>query len=559
MSHIALSIGIGIPFPPGYSNNSTASNGFEYPTLSTPESTPQVIDLLSGQNGLQLQSNNDGTEWWPSRPDLKGGGQWRDPAAQDGRQLSVVSYSNVIETIELKVSADTKTELFRRVTLLQRFVNLAQDYSAEDFQVQPVWIKWHAEGGAGPQYSRVENMSLSVSELSDAQPKTQNVTLVLEREPEWYPVRPGESPLEWGQIAQGKSPGSGYDFNDLNWNNVTNFLVSNVTLTNTKEWADSGVGVPDYEKTRGNMSITIPGEDIPGDAPARIGINLIADPTILPINWYVARDTRALETLPDYDRFLTINGCDNDQDLFAVDAEGTFKYNTAGPTRFTAPMTAVNNTITFDGIRTAYFTHMFRGRHMVFVRGYQVGGNAGDVTLTLTLGQNGAGTADLSNRAEWDVTNPTFPALTYMDEIRLPFVEREPILQDGKGINARTSDGFLTVQLNATFSGAAVQYNVFDIVCIPIDEYASTLLNRPFFIDNTGFFDRGQRRDYTRGQVFSGVTRVSEIRGQLPRLQPGVDNRLWFLGFDNNNVSRRTDATRVSVAILPAWYGVRDV
>lgn len=555
MTLLEFALGIGIPTPVGQ------SPAYEYPTLSIPASTPQVIDLLDARFGYTILDNQGNTDWMPARPDLKGGGDFRDPLSQDGRQLNSGVYSNVIETIPLNIMGDNQAILYKRLAALQRMITLAQKYASSEYQAQPVWLKWFPSGAARAGYSRVENVSMAVQSMKSS-PFSMNVTITLEREPEWWPIMPGQSPLLWYQMAQGNSPGVDYDYTDLAVGETSNFPYS-ATITNFQEFANAAIGGETYRKTRGGYSLDIPGADIPGEAPARVFI--LPASALNSQNFHIARDTRALDTVSAVDRYLTINGCDNEQGQFTVDSDGVYKYATASTNEYVCQLVSGSLTVSFGvlGLGSGfpeYSVHLFRGRHMVFIRGFQNAGNAGDVSLTLELVDDAGGAVTLENTAAWDSGNAGKPAITYMGTVKLPFKTREEMSVD-TGVSGVNIGDQLQAFVTAALSGSATIYSLVDILFIPYDEYACSVYGGTIALDNTGYLDLGQRKDTGRGggSYRAGNTYpAQEIRGSLPRLQPGVKNRLYFVTFTNAGVSEKISED-VYVCFVPGWYGPIDV
>jgi hypothetical protein len=155
------------------------------------------VDFLGPGNGWRLAD----PYWRPQISALKGGGVKRDSALADGQQLVFGVYSNAVETIPLALHGRSQVAAIETSRILLKLLRQAADYWKEPFEYKPVWIEAQpACPGALVGYARVVQGGLA--ELGNVfgqpffapQPEAamEGLTLVLEREPFWTSVPPGE-------------------------------------------------------------------------------------------------------------------------------------------------------------------------------------------------------------------------------------------------------------------------------------------------------------------------------------------------------------------------------
>lgn len=549
-----------------------------------------AINLMDA-NGFALDPSNG---WQPQIAGMKNGGVWSDTQTAPGRLLVAGQDGNVTETIRLIITTGDALSLYAQLARLNRFIATCRDMWTTFNQIEPVFLWWWAVGAPERQYALIYNVDIAVTYPDVTQGATADVTLTLEREPYWRALPPGANPKIWSYYARGEKMDSASDFN-LADGTADNFVydadVCNRMEFNNANLATTSITARNY--------IDIDGSRIPGDAPALMCMSIVAEVSqAAPLQLYIARNTRP-KTLPsrasggtitNYPLINTFNACNasfGTDTATAADTGGVRDYagNQERVNISFATLATDAERIEWD-ITEGMSIQTLRGSYAVFVRARQVNGAFGDITMHLEIKPTQSldaiilqdvnpvllGTTGNSTGA-----NGGWP-LSYMGTFEFPFKGRAAISSEGNGNSA---DSPADIKLYARrASGTGVLY-ICDLIIIPHDEFnclavgednlfSTVLGNTNAFIgDGTGYFSHGTHEDVVQtNDVDPAVLAVSgtisydnvELRGQWPQLEPGVNNRLFFL-VDGSGSNRSVTITEmiVRINIVPRWRGVRDV
>lgn len=156
------------------------------------------VDFLDPDSGFSLAD----PYWNQQMPDLKGGGTFVDPGLTPGRHLVHGVEGTVTETIPLTLSGRDQHEAIRNLTDLVNLLKQADDYQKEPSEHDPVWLTARlAQDGSRTGYSRLIHARIAELPNPFGQPFFTNfndlarmpgLTLLLEREPFWRAVPPGQ-------------------------------------------------------------------------------------------------------------------------------------------------------------------------------------------------------------------------------------------------------------------------------------------------------------------------------------------------------------------------------
>lgn len=154
-----------------------------------------TINLLSSTNGFHLK------EWLPMIPAPKDGGVFAGSSLMDGRRLVQRVNENVIETMNMSLSADTQDQAIRYMQDIRRLLIKAHQYWTTEWQSEPVWIIARSPCETNIRYATIIDWRLQ----SDGNPYTapffgdigqlavmENLELVLERD-HWTDYPAGSS------------------------------------------------------------------------------------------------------------------------------------------------------------------------------------------------------------------------------------------------------------------------------------------------------------------------------------------------------------------------------
>jgi len=180
----------------------------------------------------------------------------------------------------------------------------------------------------------------------------------------------------------------------------------------------------------------------------------------------------------------------------------------------------------------ADYAQQYWGRYHAYLRGYQVTGASGDVTMRLSVIQRTilGNVVHTSNEVEWDSPGPT----TYTQE----FIDFGIVtLPGGDILPDETFPIILSVEI---FGDGIADTEIYDLILIPVDEWAASLDlndNLPdrnetykggvFVLDGTypKMTKRGLAVEYTTN---SALESAPMITAQPPLAQANARQRLWF-------------------------------
>lgn len=155
-----------------------------------------TIDLLGPGSGWQLADPG----WRPQISQFKGGGSMVDSGLADGQTLVHSQYSNVTESIPLSVTGIDQDAAMSTISELLKLGRQTSDYYTKSYEYNDVWLEARPAQAALTGYTRL--IKLSIPELSDVygqpffsaynQPVMEDITLIVERQPFWQAVPPGE-------------------------------------------------------------------------------------------------------------------------------------------------------------------------------------------------------------------------------------------------------------------------------------------------------------------------------------------------------------------------------
>ena len=521
---------------------------------------------LMDANGLAL---DPARPWSPRLPSLKNGGTW-DDGGTDGRQLAIANLTNVVETINLKLTASTYALAYQRLASLNRFVGTSRRYSASTYEWQPVYLEWHAQDAPGPQFAMIYNIDVDVEWLDTSAATCGNVSadviLVVEREPTWSSIPPG---------------------GNLLYPNTSEVNLTG-TINNVVEWTN---GYDTEAFTKNYVTI----DNIPGDAPAKIRLELDSQNMKRVYLW---RSTKPLDTVQfgfnfssnlasgGYPRlsFLAPDGEPSNSTFTTDTTYGVFGRNSAAVPRvvqFDNTQDSIDwpyppTTRTDDNLLDLNAT---RGKFNVYARGYYAG-TPDSIQLETTFSQNNVGTRVLEATTISQNQVAGYPELTFLGVLELPFKTDIYQRDNGTGYSSfareqnptGNADGQFRINMTATGITASNTYSLIDLILVPYDEPLAIIdidssdpsQHRKIVYDTSRYDTRGKPGAYASLQSFSGYAVpddfVIEVRGQDIELIPGIPNRLQFLidQADETGSDQSRETMDYDLTIYPRWYGARD-
>lgn len=541
------------------------------------EADPVVIDLLDSGSGISLELDGG---WEPNIPSLKSGGMWAESSISDGRTLVSGQNTNVTETMRLHVTSATAQVYAAKFAALGRMVQDCRAFWDTFVQIEPVYLAWWAANAPGPQYALIYNIDMDVV-FNDGEDAQTTITLTIEREYGWRGLASGANPKKW-TIEQ-----AGGVFSEANCNLLSssdNLVVD--TLENVTEWNSITT------QTSKNY-IDIPASLIPGDLPALVTVVVDLDngadfstlsiskstkPTSLP--------NRSGETEYQYNDLsaAVVPSGYLGADTTLVTDTGAALYSPASADRKRASISFATTATdasrlmwSNDFSRPLIGINSFRGRFMAFLRARQDGGALGNILMSLDVRTSDITaspsfrTTEVSPTLQAGSGNTTLWPLTYMGVISIPIEEKATVNADGKGlyVGLKTNAEF-RISLYARRVVASGVLYVADLILVPIDE-ASIILRtlavtaNSLIYDSTGYFRRGSIEGYaTETWESVGIVRSNGsviMTGSDLTLDPGLNNRLYMLGYNPANTSSLIATTlgEVKINIVPRWSGIRDV
>lgn len=560
--------------------------GYPTPTTTTElnsnEDVLDTLDMLSGGKGFGIAPRG----WIPQFSQLKDGGLFADNPLIDNDVYLNGSMGKVTQTMTLLCAGASPKGRYYLESKLRSLNAAAAEYHYTQHQHTPVYLKWTAPGGSGPQYTLIYNIQIAQNREPFEASKSTELTITITHEAEWWPIPPGSTPRLYANEKgyAGSNPlsliptaGGGATF-------MVSETISGATIVLDGPVISSG-GV--YYQSY----IDIPAALIPGDAPALALFYFggVGNDSLTGINYkqsyIIGRRTRGLglqtkvsgttrssfpvNTWPA--RVVTTSGVRGMLETTAgtdatyqtdtgVYSNGDAAFGTGGST--TRERLRVTFATATDQIRLTWKTDMatFAGRWHAFLRGHQSGGTFGQVSVYLQYGYDG-------NDVQTNPVNPTLQAVVtntpYWPLVDLGIVTfppdntRAPVNLTGNSSSVLGDAGLLvndvqsgaggaenlTVRLRASRSGATAELYVADLVLIPIDEAAAyisyeslvTQLGSAYslqasYLDTTRHMARGLEDIYCAGYTTgSGLSQAPEISTAQFYLRPGVTNRIYIL------------------------------
>lgn len=568
IGHSVLQIVKGVQKTPG--DNQSAETGLD------------SIDFLSTEGGFALDV------YEIKIPALKSSAVYADSPLTDGRTLISGTLGNVNETIRLTLTAGTIVQIAAMMSKLLRFKQDCNDFWDTFVQIEPVYIKHQVSGEPGPRYALLYDIDIAIETPTNPSEPTRDITIVIEREPYWRGIAPGDNPKHWSYIQNGQSQQwAGSKANLLTGSDhLTTGTIQNRAELNSSV---SGFVTQNF--------IDIPAAKIPGDAPALLSLSVQQAVSVSATTLIVGKSTTkktgniSRNTGNNQLTVFTFNVGDSS----GIGVDTTLAADTGAPddksgsnqrsvTTFgTATMQSRLTWFPSANEPNGFSAAVLRGRFMVFLRARVSAAASVRLQLSVTQGSGAdqftTTPAVLSDLGTGGTGNSTDWALVYMGVVGIPFTDkRTSVGADGRGIWI-DSQGASEIQLRmsaARDSGAGSLY-MSDLIFIPIDEgsikIASSLAvgsgaSVPFawLYDNSGYFTHGTPSDYA---AIHGITASSsatfeadsaELSGGELYLTPGVDNRLYFLAYvasTNRSFPFDPSASSVRVNIVPRWQGYR--
>jgi len=546
---------------------------------------PQAGDTASAERQIEfinlLDSSGFSVEydgvsgWTPNVPQMKNNGLFADSAIADGARLLAAPVGNVTENLRLRL-VGSAAERAAQMRALGAMTDSAHNFWETFWQIEPVYIKWHASAGAGPQYALVYDIQIASRNDPFGLLPFEDVSLVIVREPYWRGLAPGDNPKKWTIEFQRAT----YTAADLDLSDSSTGNLASDTLENRREWNTTTTA-----EVSSNV-LDIPAANIPGDAPALacVTLSLSSAEGLLPDRVYLARSTKPLGlTIRDgsgvetsqFNIFNAGDGSTGIDSTIVADANAPASNKSASGQRVTVSF-ATNTTMidrvawTGSGLEESSLdANTFRGRYAIFLRArlsatgtvharIQATSNAGNdpVILPSQTIQLGVG------------ATPSW-YLHYMGILDIPFWQRSVVAANGLGLQittrANSTINFrLSVQADRT-SGTSSLF-ISDLILMPFDEsfcFIDGLQGSRPILDNTGYFGHGLD-EHVGGYFPNGIATIYnfinslQLVGQSLTLVPGVSNRIYYLAMNSAKGSPIGMNSTIRVNLVTRWSGIRD-
>jgi len=561
--------------------------------------------------------NNNG--WTPQIASLKGGGQYVDHPSLEGGALNSTAPADVLETFNGLVKGNSVIEMARYISKLQKWVARARELATTYHAIDPVYIEWKPLGVEIHQYAKIKNIEISIANPSKDESNTsRNITILVTREPYWrVGVAPGDNPKKSAFIRRG-------EWKDWARGDLT--LLPNVNPS-APVWLKGDVEQEIYNKMEHDPAgsnteyttnfITIPAEDIPGDAPALTSIGIYF-PDSSP-KWgqvFISRQTKkpvpVSSIAEGLSRFVRDRLIHNGGDAGLITTGTiTVAYNTGmggvashsdGAGQYVADVTIPAGALNDDGVLGwgqgyaplpapanpvgGYYlrANAMRGRYNVYLRHRLVSGTATDLDLYVRVkSRTGNATGYLENYQDSTrnanpvtVTTANNFSLLSLGTVELPIGNNPEVDLSGLLIDDDFT-GALSIELRhrSRASGAGLVVRVVDLILVPFDEPSAVIVspgdfvdnsltggdNKNIVLDNTGYSGRGRAGDIaTIGTEApniagqSGRVMTCELNGGNIMLLPDQDNVLHFL--NTNKIALGSDYEEVSTPDDPTTSGL---
>lgn len=514
------------------------------------EQTPVVVNLMDPNGGIALDGTNGA--WSPQIPSVKP--LWAENPANDGRTLIAGALNNVTETMRLTITGSDATTVYSNLRRLYDIRQAALDFWQTEDQIEPVYLKWWANCGVGPQFALIYTMDVAPEFMNSEMPTIQ-VTLTIEREFGWRGIPPGANPKMW-------TLGTGFNVTTAPLVSRTDNLIY-ATAQNRNEWNAANTAFISKN------FVTIPKAKIPGDLPA---YTLITPENIYPFDQIVLGLDTDPVSLPNASgtniHKLVLNAGDatvgTDTTKVVDAADGVYSNGSIAQryrTNTTFATATLQPRLTWDISQLLY-----NGRFLAFLRCRL----SAAASLSLELHSANIALTQPTPFSTFVGAGFTDWSLVYLGLVVYPQMNSKAFVTvDGRGVNYLAT-GDITLFASRA-SGAGLLY-VLDLVLIPVNEGAiqtnlgisgSSGLNPVF--DNTGYFTHGTTDSYV-GYSGGFTTSIPSPSGSPLMLKPGVDNRLHMLGYSlfappfqsYPNDKAHPAEFNVHIDIVPRWSGIRD-
>lgn len=508
---------------------------YEYPVPAIGTTEPvEVIDLLGGVIQLAVEGAVSG--WTPAYAALKNSGIWNDSPLLDGRQLTAAASGNVTESLSC-VATGTHAARASAIGRLMRFAQAARDFHTEDAAYRPVYIRYWAVGAPAEQYALVYNIDVDVQQDPFGAADSNPVTLTIEREPFWRAIKPLADPREYTKQVTGTL------------GHLVTATVSNFDERNS-----------DVPVSRVNY-IDIPATSVKGTAPALCQITTATASAAIKRVW-VARDTiggRGFNA-PDTRHRNTMTGSDavlRGGGVGSIVANATGLHSTFSSAGFARSVLRMTLGATYTSAKDAYWGNIPAGAHkfLAFVRGRLVSGSYSTLKTELRVLRSTGGSTPQQTVATLPFTLTSNYGAVYAGIVDYSAYKQHVY----DGTQYRYS---VQVEVFASTTGGAATFDIWDVVFIPIDEYAISADNikvqYAFIADGTGHVSGGTQAGFIQSYVSAVVSDIVQARGQMLELEPNQNNRLYFMFEMDSTVATPTQDFTVNVNIVPRWHGVRD-
>lgn len=519
-----------------------------------------VLNLLVGTRGFGVAMNG----WMPKYPQMRGVSQTN--SMSDGSNLLNYSMPNVIETMKLVNAGSTPQTRYALFSRLVQFGRWARDFHVTRTQTEPVYLKWHPEGCAYPQYALLYNIDIAQDTDVFLSDDSAELSITLEREPYWQVVPPGFSPRLWGLQRTNTAPSTGaVGVVDTGFGGTVYGFVR-------RENSEAGAFLGGYTN-----ALDIAANLIPGDTRLKTTLSFYAASTntnnaVVIGNW--PKPITAVISGTTYYSNFTFNGAD----VFAAGADTTSAADTGAPVCADGTqkrgVTSFATTAT-DAVRYTWKTNsaVFNGQFLAFARMRLSAAGTVKFYLTITTGTSTAiiaqttqqflidtGTGGTGNTGEW--------AFMYMGVVTVPPIDSAITanLFNGYGAQGYT----LTINLYALRSSGTPSLYLADLNFIPSDhsmialegDSSVVLTSDRLFADNTGYSLHGKTGQVAGKIISNGIDSRAVIGlGSYIELEPNTDNRLYVLPYkaDTRRSIIGTSGYTLLLNPVPRWLGPRAV
>lgn len=167
------------------------------PILRVRSADGKIIDLLGQDTGIELED----PYWRPQIARYKNDGYYVDSAIADDTRLVFTKYAPVVETIPLSIHGRHQAQAIKILREVLQIGRQASDYWAKSYEFDDVWLEIKPAGeNCRTGYARLKKVQIPELASPFTQPffspyseaVLEDVSLIVEREPLWRGVPPGE-------------------------------------------------------------------------------------------------------------------------------------------------------------------------------------------------------------------------------------------------------------------------------------------------------------------------------------------------------------------------------